>query len=200
MAGRLLVQIWSPVVFISILLLVMAGAAAWGLQRTQADSAKILAANVASLHAAREFETSLYEARLALNECLAAGDRRSLADLPALRANLDRSMTEVVATASTPDCREQVAKLKKGQERCATGLLHIELETSLANARPKIREISHDLLSGELIPLAHQYILFNEQEITRGSQASQVFANWLAYGFLAVGTLASMLGLLFGFG
>src|SRR5262249_5311620 len=157
------VQIWSPVVVSSLLLLAVTGLAAWGLYQTQADSAKVLADSLVSLRAARKFETCLGDVRSALTDFKISGERRSLKDLPSLRASLDSAMAEVEATAPTQAGRELVAKLKKGQERCATGLLHIELETSPAILQPKIREVSHDLLAGELLPEAHQYILLNEQ-------------------------------------
>jgi two-component system, NtrC family, sensor histidine kinase HydH len=200
MAGRLLVQIWFPVVVISLVLLAVTSLTAWGLWQMQADSAKILADNLTTLRAAREFETSLQEVQSALTDCLASGDRRSLSDLPALRAKSEKGMAEVLATASTPTARELAAKMKRAHERCATGLLHIELETSPAIVQPKIREVSHDLLAGGLLPEAHNYVLLTEQEIGRSNQDSRVFAKWLAYGLLAVGVLGSALGLVFGFG
>src|SRR5207244_2286580 len=98
--GRLLMQIWSPVIVISLVLMAVTGLAAWGLYQTQADSAKILTDNLARLRAAREFEASLQEVHLALTECLLSGDRRSLNDLPALRAKVDRGMAEVEATST----------------------------------------------------------------------------------------------------
>jgi signal transduction histidine kinase len=199
MAGRLLVQIWFPVVVISFVLLAVTGLAAWVLWQMQADSVKILADNLSILRAAREFETSLQEVQSALTECLASGDRRSLNDLPALRAKADQGMAEILATASTPTARESAAKMKKAYERCATGLLHIELETSLPIVQPKIREVSHDLLAGELLPEAHAYVLLMEQETGRISKDNQVYAKWLAYGLLAVGILTSIAGLVFGF-
>src|SRR5262245_45339453 len=106
MAGRLFVQIWFLVVVISLVLLTVTGLAAWGLWQMQADSAKILSDNLATLRAAREFETSLQEVQAALTDCLASGDRRYLNDLPALRAKTDQGMAEVLATASTPTARE----------------------------------------------------------------------------------------------
>jgi signal transduction histidine kinase len=186
---------------LSVLVLAAGVGTAWYVQRLLRTEADILASNMGSMRAAAELHTGLHKLSDLLEQYTLTGDRTSLATLPCLRQDTDYWLAEADRLGDTPPEQVLMERVKKGYARFFAELDRILQEPSGGTARQKeLRQLLDDVLTGEILAPAHEYLKLNEEMAAQATAQNQLTARWMVVGWLALGICGPAAGLLAGFG
>lgn len=198
MTPRQVTRLTVPIAAVSVLLLILAIAAAWSVRDMQARASGPIASSVFSVTAAQELEISMREVFALCNRYLVTLDRKYLERVPELK----QRTADALANAET------AANLQSEQalmHRMCQGYTHFfaEFDKVLRNPPPqglypRIIELIDTVLTKEVLDPTHEYLRLNEKILTQASETNQQVANWLTIGLLTVGLCGSAGGLLAG--
>jgi signal transduction histidine kinase len=199
MSVRLVLRVTAPVVAISLLLLAVAVGAAWYVWDWQKTVSRELRVSVSGLRAAEELEILVREVRTRLDHFLITGDRKYLGRVPDLHEETEHWLGEAERRAATPHERQLMSRARKGHERFWRELERSTETFPNAELVAQVRRLV-DLLVGEVLEPAHDYLDTTEEEVESSIAKNHVFADRLGYGLLFLGTFGSAAGLVAGFG
>jgi signal transduction histidine kinase len=187
---------------LSILLLLLAGSAAFYVKHLYQDLSSALEINAASVRAAEELEISLrdIQSQLMLSNLLRKDGEQENNKLKALKAETDKWLREVEDLSTTPFEHEIVKQIKPGYEHFfaeLNGALGSNQENSAV--QQQIRSLVSDILMKEIIPSVHEYLDFNEKTMTSTVKQHHVLSNQFAWTVLLIGLMGSMGGFLVGY-
>jgi two-component system sensor histidine kinase HydH len=191
-------RLTAPLAAVSLLLLVLAGGAAWYVRDMQRTTSELLASNVTSVRAAQELEISLREVDSAFDHYLATGDRAALEPVPRLKQRTADALAVAEAVAYTPEEQRLMRQVRRGYER-----FFVEYESLLRHPpaqglHPGINELSDTILEREILEPSHEYLRLNEEMLARGSAANEALAERLTTWLVALALCGSTGGLLGG--
>ncbi|MBL8797258.1 MAG: histidine kinase [Planctomycetia bacterium] len=185
----------APLVLIGGLLLGLAVFAAWHVHCLQQNAAVALSSNVTSLRAAEEFEIGIREVRNQLDRYLMTRNRKHLEAVPALRRKLDGWLGEADRVATTEFEKQQMGRLQDGYRH-----FFREYDTITADAAPgelplHLQELIDNVLNQEILVPAHEYLDFNEVQLTRASAENQQLGDRLVRSLMLLGLCGAGAGL-----
>lgn len=198
MINRLaLLKFMAPLIGTSLLLAVLAGAAAWYVQRQQVAASEVIDHEVHGLVAIHNLYIVIREVRYQLNQYLRLGDEGRLNEIIGMEAEARAMLENSRQLAKRPQQREQLATVATGYERFVA---------ELAEARKLPADERHVLLNkwantqiNELIlNPAQECVLLNEQIVARTNEVNRQTANRLTQVFLLLGLTGSVAGVLMG--
>jgi signal transduction histidine kinase len=195
MSSRLLTRMTAPVVAVSLLLLACASGAAWYVHRIQKRSSDLLASNVASILAARELEIGTREVRYQLDSYLITGEPKHLEAIPALQHSTDRSLEEVMRTATTDRDRESVARIRAGYDHFFAEMKRLTSQSPPWKLPAQIHTLIDTVLIEEILTPVHTYLTMNEEGLRRATTANEELADDLVLGLLLLGICGAGAGL-----
>lgn len=192
-----LLKFMAPLVGTSLLLAVLAGAAAWYVQRQQIAASEVIDHEVHGLVAIHNLYIVIREVRYQLNQYLRLGDEGRLDEIVAIEPQARTMLENSRQLAKRPQQREQLAKVATGYE---------QFVKELGQARQLPPEERHSLLNkwantqiNELIlNPAQECVLLNEQIVARTNEVNRQTANRLTQVFLLLGVTGSVAGVLMG--
>src|SRR3954452_11537493 len=114
MSARLKFRLSAPAMAVSCLPLVIGVFVACYVHRSHRTASAAMALNVRSVRAAEELAIGIRDLRANLDRFLLTGDAGRLAEVPALRHDMDRWLAEARRAAVTPRERELIASLDAG--------------------------------------------------------------------------------------
>jgi signal transduction histidine kinase len=193
-----MVRMTAPVVLTSLLLLVVGVGAAWHVHRLQNRVSADLKANVSSLHAAEELILALHQIHVALQHYQLTGERKYLEAVPALRGNTERWLAESERWGTAASEKEMMARVRRGHDQFFGDLDHL-LQAPSDSLPGEVKRMSA-MLDHEVIQPTQAYLSLNARESEESIAENQVFATWLIWALLLLGTCGSVAGLLAGFG
>ena len=121
MAQRLVSRLLTPVLVVSLLLLVTATGSAWYLRSIQRQLSTALEENVASVVSGQRLESTVRELDATLDRYLLPGDPAHLGAVPGLEARGWEALGEAEAWALTDRERELMARVRAGYTRLVNG-------------------------------------------------------------------------------
>ncbi len=199
MSTRLLLRLAAPLLAASLLLLAVAAATAWYVQRLHADVSEILASNVASMRAAEELEIGLCEIRNRLDRFLLTGDRAHLDAVPPLRREADHWLAEAERLGDTEREQALVARIKKAYPAFFADLDRFAAARE-GPERGEILCLLDRVLTDEMLRPAHEYLDSNEELAAETADRNRLIAERMVFVLLLLGTCGLAAGGLAGFG
>jgi len=183
-----MMRLTLPSAFISGLLLTVGVAAAWYVHRIQDDVSEMLAENITSVRAAEEFEIGMREVRTKIVLYLLTGDRKHLEAVPELRQITAYWLQEADRLGTTSPEQELMIKVKESYRKFFVEFEHIQQQDPTMASHKKLLTVIDDLLATEILPPAHEYLAFNEQQVAQTTKRNQATGTWLITGLLTLGT------------
>jgi signal transduction histidine kinase len=174
--------------------------AAWQVHRSQKDASDALARNVSSMRAAEELVIAFHDVRTKLHLFLLTEDRRNLENISDLRRGTDRWLGATERTAVTARERELIGRVRKGYGQFFTDFQALVQDSPPRELSSRVRELSDNTLTHEILQPAQDYLDINEEEIAASNAANERVAERMVVGLLLLGVCGPMWGLLAGFG
>jgi len=185
----------APLGLIGGLLLVLAVFAAWHVHRLQQNASDAISINVTSLRAAEEFEIGIREVRNQLDRYLMTRNRKHLEAVPALRRKLDRWLGEAARVATTDLEEQQMARLQEGYRHFFREYDAITAEVAPGELPLHLQELIDSVLTQEILVPAHEYLDFNEVQLSRASEENQKLGDRLVRSLMLLGVCGAGAGL-----
>jgi len=198
MSRSLMVRVTAPVMASSALLLLVGFLTAWYVHRLQQRVSDMVSINVASLRAAEEIEIALLEVRSQLDLFLITGNMQHLDKIPRLQKNVETWLLAAERVATTEREQELMAEVRSGYEHFLAEFNRLPRGDASRDVSQQVRELIDTVLSSEILPPAHAYLEFNEEEIAHASEENQKLGNQLIIGLLFLGVCGCGAGLLAG--
>ncbi len=200
MHTRFMVRMAAPVVAISVFLFGVVVGTAWLVQRWQKTVSQDLRVNISGVRAAEELEILVRETRTRLDLFLITGNRKHLARVPAMRAEIEYWTGEAERWGVTAREQELVERVQAGQQQFWSQLARLAAQDPSPGLTQQVRHLIDDVLVREILEPAHRYLDFNEEELEESIAKNEVFADRLVYALFVLGTCGSAGGLVAGFG
>ncbi len=200
MSVRLIFRMTAPVVAISMLLAAVGVGAAWYVQNWQTTVSRELRVNASGIRAGEELEILVREVRTRLDRFLITGDRQYLAQVPELRAETQHWLEEAESWGTTPDERWLLTRVRQGNETFWSELERITHQVPAGALPAAVRGLIDDVLVGEVLDPAHQFLDLTEEEVKASIAKNQTLGDRLVYALLVLATCGSAAGLVAGFG
>lgn len=203
MSRPLVVDLTLPVLTLSSLLLIVAGATGWYVHRQQLDASTLLEKSIANMHAAEELEIRTREMRTRLNQFVVTGDDRHLTAVPTMYAETTEWLSKAERIAEAEEARRLLIQIRSGFNRFHARFLEIESRRTEAGDGPDLlkplvgRLIDEQLTADVLIPV-HGFLDLNQAMIARTIPVNQDAADRVGVGLAALGLLGAVAGLLAG--
>lgn len=198
MQSRLVVRLTAPVVAVSVVLMVVAIAAAWYARDSQRNVSLMLDSHVASVHAAQELEISLREIHVQFDRYLITGERRHLEPVPRLRARADEALHVADQMATTEQEQLLMRRVRKGYVHFFAEYDRLEQAPPPQGVYAKVLELIDTVLAREILEPARAYLKENENMLNHTSQANRDLSQRLTVGLVGLGVCGSVAGLLGG--
>lgn len=163
---------------------------------------RIVSENIASIRAAESAEATIMELRYRLKRYLSNKNERHLVEIEKLLPDLHRLQLEIRRSAATDTEFASYQKLADGIDQLKNELLNIESD-DVSMADPSSSEIA-GLISDDVIPVGileplRAYIRENETQLAEKNDRNHTTADRLAIGFLTLGILGGLAGLISGY-
>jgi two-component system sensor histidine kinase HydH len=200
MNKRFIFRMTGPVVALGLLLLAVGVGTAWYVQRWQEAVANDLRVNVSGVRAGEELEILVREARTRLDHFLITNDSKYLAQVPELRADIERWLAKAERWGDTPREQQLMARVRLGHQHFWTELERITVQVPAKEQAGRIRQLIDNVLVREMLEPTHDYLDLNEIQVEECIANHQVFADRLIYALLLLGICGSAAGMVAGFG
>ncbi|MBY0524679.1 MAG: histidine kinase [Gemmataceae bacterium] len=199
MRRRLIVRLTTPILISSCLLLAVGALTVWYVQHMQRSNSDVLAVNIISMRAAEELEIGIREVRSQLDLFLLTGDAKHLARIPDLRRESDRWLGEAERTGTTRREKQLMARVKQGYAHFFAEFDRITREEPPRDKPQHIHELIDGVLTHEILAPAHEYLDFNEEQISQTMEQNQRIGQRLIWGLLLLGICGCGVGLMAGY-
>jgi len=188
MSWRLLFRLTAPFAAISALVFLLAGVAAWYVNRLETDLADVLAINVAGVRAAVDLEIGLGEIRGHIDDYLRTGDRGRLGPVGPLRQETAGWLREAERLATTPAEQVVIAQVRRGYDRFFAEFDRLALRDP-ADGPPgdELRNVTDHVLTAEILPPARAYRELNELFAAQTAEENRALANHGRLALLGLG-------------
>jgi len=194
---RLIPRLLTPVLALSVLLLVTAGGSAWYLRSIQRRLSTALEENVVSVVAAQELESSVREIDRSFDRYLITGDAAHLEAVPRLQEKAEAALRAAETWALTEREKELMAQVRAGYERLAGEFADATQGPRGPAIRPRVAAVA-ELPERQILGPAREYRRLNEDALAGTSRATRDLADRLTVGLLALGLCGAGGGLLGG--
>lgn len=202
MSLRLLFRTMGPLFAISVIALLAGMFAASQIQSIRQRGSRIVSENIASIRAAESMEATVMEVRYRLKRYLSNENERHLDEIQTLLPDLNRSLLEVRRSAATKTEQASYRMIAEGIDRLKAELLNLDRgnAATVGLASREIAEgISEDVIPSQIIEPLQRYIRENEQQVTEKNTRNHATADQLTVGFLILGILGGLAGLISGY-
>ncbi len=197
MRNQLVPRLLTPVLGLSVLLLVTAFGSAWYLRSIQRRLSTALEENVASVVAAQELESSVREIDRSFDRYLITGDPSHLKAIPPLQEKADAALRAAEAWALTAREKELMAQVRTGYARLSAEFADAARTPRGPGHRPRVAAVA-ELPERQILGPAREYRQLNEDALAGTSRATRAVADRLTVGLLALGLCGAGGGLLGG--
>jgi signal transduction histidine kinase len=184
---KLSLGVAGPTILMSLVMLGLCTATAIFLYRQQADLAHILEEAVRSREVASALEKPIRGMLASLGE--------NSTDVNQWEKDFDTGLKEAHKYANTEQEGRLVRKLKESIDH-----FHALLQTLLQTDEKHAASRAFDFLGKETLPLCQELRHFNEREISNTEEGLRANLKWMAWGLVAIGTIASVAGIFLGYG
>lgn len=182
------------VLVLSALLLLSGSSAAWYVRHLYQDLSTVLESNVSSVRAAEELEIVLREVRTRLNRALLDGSKSDLKAVLALQGETERWLAEAVRLATTPKEIVIMKRVVEGHKAFTQELESLTRENNRAQSMLRLKHLTEDLLTKEIIKPAHEYLDFNEETMVAVARQHRVLSQRFSWLLLVTGISGSFGG------
>lgn len=190
-AKRIAFRMIVPAMATSLLLLVIGILAAVYLLRMQNQTTTLLNVEVASIRAAEEIAVMVRQAEIQIHRFIVTGDYANLDPLVDLKRQSNHRLETIKQLANTDQERVILVKLEAVLNRFWSELV-AENESQVASQETLYQ------LADELVYAINMYVDYNNRYVQLASVRNQQISRRLAISLLILGTLGSVLGLIFG--
>jgi len=191
-------RLTAPLIAVSLLMLALAGGAAWYVHNLQQQSTEIITNHVASVRAAYEIEINVREMRRQLFRFLFDGDRSHLAQTESAKERADEWLEVAERLSTTPDEMNSMASVRNAYDRFTAIIRERTATAPEPDAFQVLRDpIEKDLLEGLFRPL-EEFQKVNESKIAANYEKSRQLAGNLILGLVGLGVCGAGGGLLMG--
>lgn len=198
MAWKLPAKPQASAIVVSLALLVSTVAAVVYTHRLQTLMSATVADNVKSLQAAEELEFALRDIRNALLQYALQGDLALLTPLNDLDKEVRQAHLEAFKTAVVQEERDWLDELRGGYEGLSVEIEHLQDVEDVDSRKAEARRLS-DTLSHSLMPLARNFLEFNEETIEESAAAHGQTAQRLKFILVLAGFFVPITGVIVGF-
>src|SRR6056297_1534026 len=201
MSLRLLFRTMGPLLAVGVIALLAGMFAASQIQSIRQRGSRIVSENIASIRAAESMEATVMEVRYRLKRYLSNENERHLDEIQTLLPDLNRSLLEVRRSAATKTEQASYRSLADGIDRLKSELLDLDRGVATVGlASTGIAEgISENVIPSQIIEPLQRYIRENEQQVTEKNTRNHATADQLTVGFLILGILGGLAGLISGY-
>lgn len=198
--SRLLVfRVTAPLLAASCLLLGIAAATAWYVQRLHANLSEVLASNVASMRTAEELEIDLHEVRSRLIRFVLTGEQEHFAAAMVLHGESKQWLDEADRLAVTPHEKRLIARVKENYAHFFDEIAKVSPASREAD-REKILRLIDRTLTEDILDPVHEYLDLNEELALAAVEDNRTAGNQLVAGLLGLGVCGLAAGGLAGYG
>ncbi len=197
MKRRLVPRLLTPVLVLSVLLLITAMGSAWYLRSIQRQLSTALEENVVSVVAAQELESSVREIDRSFDRYLITGDPAHLEAVPRLQEKADAALQAAEAWALTDREKQLMAQVRAGYGQLVGQFADATRDLRGAGVRARVGAVA-ELPERQILGPAREYRRLNEEALTGTSRATRALADRLTVGLLALGLCGAGGGLLGG--
>ncbi len=200
MSTRFILRMAAPMIGVSLLLLAVGVVAAWYVHSQQKENSELLAGDVSSMLTAEKLEIQMREVRSRLNRYFWLHDRKSLDDIPALRAHTLDLLEQAKGLARNPKEQELVAKVDHGCQHFFSDVDQWTWQPQGDDSHASKGTMIDDLMQTEIFAPAQEYVDYHRQVVANSLEHSEWSANRVVLALLLLGVCGSVGGLLAGFG
>lgn len=193
-------RLTRTIILTSGLLLFVGIAAAWYIHHLASEISRTLDVDVRSLRVGEELTILIRHVRYVLNLYLRDGDMRHLDDALKQEAAL---MSWIQQTNDLRFVGSEAAWVRQVTRDAAvvfSQLKQCREEASETERRAIVEHLVNETLTHDVLPVAQQFLDFNEHELNASNARNQTMASRLAIALLVLGISGSMAGLAAGYG
>jgi signal transduction histidine kinase len=191
-ARRVALRLFVPAVATSVLLLLIGILAAVYLQTIQNQTAELLAVEVAGIRASEEMAVTVRQAEIQVHRFVVTGDESNLEPLKDIRRQSESAFQRVKDCARDPSELAGLNELETVKDRFWT-----ELMTKRDNLESN--RMTRYMLADELIRALNSHVATNNELVRQTAERNADISRRLAISLLLLGTLGSILGIVFGY-
>jgi two-component system sensor histidine kinase HydH len=207
MSSHLVLRIIAPTIAVSVLLLLLSGAAAWYLHRLDSKASARLTLDMAKVEAIDELGTVSRELRSHISHFLLTGeaaDLEAIADLhrdATQRLGVAESLADTPREADTSREHELIAQIRQGYDRCFADLHGVTDPAAPADRRRQAGlDLLRDVTSAQILRPIDKLRELNGASMAKTSRENELIADRMGLTLLLLGTCGAAAGLLLGFG
>jgi signal transduction histidine kinase len=197
MSSRFTLLIVTPIVGISVLLLLVGGAAAWYVHRLNKEVSDLLHENLVCMVASERLVLGIQEARADLTAFANTGDQSQLESVFSIRRDNQQRLDELERATSAPEARALIQRTRSRHDDLFAKLDQITQRTP--NDVQQIHRLAQDL-NDQVQVLAQSVLDYNRQAAAKESERNKVLADRIGLGLLVLGCCGAVAGLLTGYG
>lgn len=198
----LLLRTMGPLLAVGTLALLAGMFAASQIQSIHQRGDRIVSENLASIRAAESTEATIMELRYRLKRYLSNKNERHLEEIEKLLPNLHRLQLEIRRSAATDTELASYRMITDGMDQLKSELLKLDStdESSASSTSSEtVGVISDDMIPVSIVQPLQAYIRENEKQLAEKNDRNHATADRLAIGFITLGVLGGLAGLISGY-
>jgi two-component system sensor histidine kinase HydH len=204
MSSRFTLLIAAPVTVISLLLVVVGGAAAWYVHRMNKEVSELLAQELACAQASEKLFRSIQDVRAELNRFARTKDPSYLASAGNVRKETVQILQQLVelhdsTPSTTPAVHQLLERTRANHERFSVAFATIADQPTAPDIDRQVHTLIDELTDDVLAP-AQGLLEYNRKAVAQHTEDNRVLADRIGLGLLALGSCGAVAGLLAGFG
>ena len=191
-------RIVLPTLAVSLLLLILAGIAAWFLHRSQREASQLLTQNISRLQAAEELMLIGEQLQNQVEQFLFTTDRKSLKPFASLKKEALSWLQRAEELITSNENRALVEQLRKGHEQYLAQLENLIDEAPSPEKHQKIISSLNGIYKEKILQPARKYQQFNRRQLASMTTQSEHLSNRMGVTLVLLGISGAWAGLFAG--